>query len=393
MSGRGIFIGYRREDSQGEAGRLDDRLRPRYGTSRVFRDVYSSPAGVPFPESLLRTVASCRVLIVLIGKRWLELLDARLDAPDDWMRMELRTALSTRGVTVIPVLVQDATMPRAGDLPADIRAISSITAHELSDSRWEYDMERLLALVDTLVPPISRPPGPSAAGARDQAGPSPAPDRWHAWPPGAGGLRTVAVVAAIVFVGGVGVGLVPGLVISRDRVPAAGGPPGDGGPPPRQDGRPPPRSDPPDGPLLIQSMVTGRCVDPGARLAATSVVQGACANSPGDGQWRLVDAGGGLWEISSDGAAGCLAVPNAPSGADAPIVDRPCGGRTFHRWRLDELGEDRWRLVLPDTGQCLDLPGGRPADDVRLAPESACITGPDEVLWRLLPPAPPPPPR
>src|SRR3989440_5640569 len=35
MSMRGIFICYRHDDAQGEAGRIDDRLRPRYGADSV----------------------------------------------------------------------------------------------------------------------------------------------------------------------------------------------------------------------------------------------------------------------------------------------------------------------------------------------------------------------
>ena len=35
----GIFISYRREDSQELAGRLFDRLAQRFGKDRVFRDI------------------------------------------------------------------------------------------------------------------------------------------------------------------------------------------------------------------------------------------------------------------------------------------------------------------------------------------------------------------
>src|SRR5262245_3474895 len=148
MSVRGIFICYRHEDSQGEAGRIDDRLRPRYGADRVVRDVTSTPVGTPFPEHLMRKVATCGAVIVVIGRRWLDALAARLDRNDDWLRAEIRTALDSPGVTLIPVLVQGAAMPAPEQLPDDIRALATINAHELTDSRWEFDMRRLIEVVD-----------------------------------------------------------------------------------------------------------------------------------------------------------------------------------------------------------------------------------------------------
>jgi hypothetical protein len=161
MSAQGTFICYRREDSQGEAGRIDDRLRPRYGRERVFRDVHDSRPGVPFPDHLRGTVWYCRVALVVIGKRWVELLNARRDQADDWVRIEVETALASPGVTVIPVLVQGATMPGTDDLPDGIRALAYITAHELRDGRpWDDDMNRLIALIDRMVPPLPGQPPP-----------------------------------------------------------------------------------------------------------------------------------------------------------------------------------------------------------------------------------------
>src|SRR2546430_11778283 len=107
---RGAFIGNRHEDSQGEGGRIDDHLRRRYGPDRVFRDVYDTPAGVAFPDHLVGTVATCDAVIVVIGRRWLADLVARRDRADDWVRAEVRTALDSPGVTVIPVLVRGVSM-------------------------------------------------------------------------------------------------------------------------------------------------------------------------------------------------------------------------------------------------------------------------------------------
>jgi TIR domain len=215
MSAGGIFICYRHEDSQGEAGRIDDHLRGRYGAHRVFRDVYGIPIGRNFPDHLARTVAGCGVVIVVIGRHWLEFLLARPDRPDDWLRMEIRTALGCPDVTVIPVLVQGATMPASDELPDDIRAIATIAAQELSDSRWGYDMSRLAAVIDELVPPVTRPP---AAGSEPGGG-----DRVSARLRGGADTNrasTAAWVAGIVLMCGIGIGLTPAIVAARAEIPA-----------------------------------------------------------------------------------------------------------------------------------------------------------------------------
>jgi hypothetical protein len=64
---KGIFISYRRQDAAGYAGRLYDRLASHFGAERVFMDVEGIEPGLDFVEALERAVASCEVLIVIIG--------------------------------------------------------------------------------------------------------------------------------------------------------------------------------------------------------------------------------------------------------------------------------------------------------------------------------------
>ena len=45
---------------------------------------------------------------------------------------------------MIPVLVEGAQMPQAQDLPPTLQALTRLQAIEPSDSRWEYDMARLV---------------------------------------------------------------------------------------------------------------------------------------------------------------------------------------------------------------------------------------------------------
>ncbi len=112
----GVFLSYRREDTQHAAGRLADRIGERFASSQIFVDVDSIPPGVDFTQATAEAIERSDVLLALIGPRWITLKDAqgrrRLDDPEDFVVLELRAALE-RGIPVIPVLVDGARMPTA----------------------------------------------------------------------------------------------------------------------------------------------------------------------------------------------------------------------------------------------------------------------------------------
>ena len=147
----GIFISYRRDDSAGHAGRLFDRLVARFGKGAVFMDVEGIEAGVDFVETIEKAVGGCDVLLAVIGRGWLDSRDSegkrRLDDDQDFIRLETSAALA-RNVRVIPVLVEGARMPRAADLPEDLRPITRRQAVELRDSRWEDDIQALIGVLE-----------------------------------------------------------------------------------------------------------------------------------------------------------------------------------------------------------------------------------------------------
>src|SRR5260370_42709949 len=122
MSGQ-IFISYRRDDGSAWAGRLYDSLSRNFVSNQIFIDVDNLDPGVDFVEAIETSVGSCDVLIAVIGKRWLISADEegkrRLDKPDDFVRLEIATALK-RNIRVIPVMVDGAIMPRLSDLPDDL---------------------------------------------------------------------------------------------------------------------------------------------------------------------------------------------------------------------------------------------------------------------------------
>jgi hypothetical protein len=150
MNGQ-IFISYRRDDTSYPAGRLYDRLSVHFPSNQIFIDVDSIDPGEDFVKMIKKTVGSCDVLIAVIGKGWLASCDQegqrRLDNPEDFVRIEIGTALE-RDVRVIPVLVEGASMPRRGDLPDDIKSLVSRNALEVSHTRFRADSERLIGAVE-----------------------------------------------------------------------------------------------------------------------------------------------------------------------------------------------------------------------------------------------------
>lgn len=146
----GIFVSYRRDDSAGHAGRLFDRLSEHFGRERLFMDVDHIEPGEDFVQVIEAAVGSSAVLLVVIGRRWLtsgDMTARRLDNPNDFVRLEVAAALASN-VRVIPVLVQDATMPGPQELPDDLVRLSRRNAIELSDLRWNRDVDQLISVLE-----------------------------------------------------------------------------------------------------------------------------------------------------------------------------------------------------------------------------------------------------
>lgn len=142
-----IFINYRRSDSEGEAGRLFDELTLRFGPQSVFMDVAAIEPGRDFRKAIDQSVATCSVLLAMIGQEWLNSTDSqgtrRLDDANDFVRIELASALG-RDIPVVPVLVRGARMPRVEQLPDDLKELAYRNAVELTHARWKSDVQVLL---------------------------------------------------------------------------------------------------------------------------------------------------------------------------------------------------------------------------------------------------------
>ena len=110
-------------------------------------DVDTISPGSDFAEAIDRAVSQCDAVVAVIGRRWLDAAlpdgSRRLDEPNDFVRLELESALAN-GVSVIPTVVQGATFPDASSLPATLQPLAGRQGIELRDTAWRVDVQRLV---------------------------------------------------------------------------------------------------------------------------------------------------------------------------------------------------------------------------------------------------------
>jgi hypothetical protein len=148
-----IFLSYRREDSAGQAGRISDRLVRAFGNGAVFMDVHDIRPGINFVEQLKNEVVSCDAFLAVIGSRWLDAQEngqRRLDDPNDFVRIEISTALK-RDILFIPILLDGTKIPPANALPNDLKELSVRNGFELRHTTFREDLDRLVRLLDGLL--------------------------------------------------------------------------------------------------------------------------------------------------------------------------------------------------------------------------------------------------
>jgi hypothetical protein len=156
--GRAIFISYRRDDTEGEAGRLFDDLVRSFGEDSVFMDVSGINPGMDFRKAIDDNVASCGVLLAMIGPAWCSMKNSaggrRLDDPNDFVRLEIASALA-RNIAVIPVLVHDSKMPRPEELPDNLKDLAYRNSVEITHARWNSDVQLLTQALTRYVAPTA----------------------------------------------------------------------------------------------------------------------------------------------------------------------------------------------------------------------------------------------
>jgi uncharacterized membrane protein YhaH (DUF805 family) len=182
-----IILSYRRDDTGAIAGRIFDRLVGHYGADQVFMDIDSIPFGLDFREHIQETLKRCDVLLAIVGARWAapnEKGSFRINEENDWVRIEVEAALA-KNIPVIPVLIDNASLPAPASLPEGLRNLVFRRAAPVDSGRdFNPHMARLIKAMDQLlsrssvataveparIPPSPKPTvSPSKASAIDEA--------------------------------------------------------------------------------------------------------------------------------------------------------------------------------------------------------------------------------
>jgi TIR domain len=143
-----IFISYRRDDSRDTVGRVLDHLRLAFEEEHLFLDVNRQAPGEDYRRMIETALEQSDVLLVVIGPDWVKTTNRegrrRLLDPEDMVRIEIETALR-RDLRIVPVLVEDAGMPRPQDLPPSLEPLCYRSALPVRpDPEFQPDMQRLV---------------------------------------------------------------------------------------------------------------------------------------------------------------------------------------------------------------------------------------------------------
>ena len=162
-----VFLCYRHEDTPWFAHLLKERLQAHFDD--VFMDLNIKP-GDDFTEVITTALNQCKVLLALIGTKWVNVLDEqgqrRLDDPGDWVVQEIEEALNL-GVRVIPVLVDGAIMPKEAVLPAVLAPLANRHAVTIGHESFDVVAQTLINAIENELTKggtgLSQPDGPDAA--------------------------------------------------------------------------------------------------------------------------------------------------------------------------------------------------------------------------------------
>lgn len=110
-------------------------------------DVDSIELGLDFAEVINHSLSQCKVLIAIIGKKWLRAVGSqgrpKLRDPNDYVRIEIEIALQ-RGIRVIPILVEGASMPMNTELPDSMAPLSRRNGTAMSHARFNVEADQLM---------------------------------------------------------------------------------------------------------------------------------------------------------------------------------------------------------------------------------------------------------
>jgi hypothetical protein len=159
-----IAISYRRADSLAITGRIYDHLKDHFGKQSVFRDLDAIPLGVDFRQHIDQVLRQSDALLVIVGPDWVGATGQglpRIQEESDPVRVEVETALALN-TRLIPVLVGDAIMPDAKQLPPTLSEFAYRNALNV-DAGQDFDVH-INRLIDALREVLGMPSRAAMSG-------------------------------------------------------------------------------------------------------------------------------------------------------------------------------------------------------------------------------------
>jgi SIR2-like domain/TIR domain len=173
-----IFINYRHEDMPFAATILYRELQGPFGKENIFFDEGTLRPGMRFLEEIKSHLAGPPgAFLALIGTKWLPtMISHRQQGDEDYVAKEIELALSN-GWTVIPVLLNEASLPERDRLPPAVKALLDNQAARLRQTSLEDDIKNLSARLKEIRNTEDKPPAgiEPVIDVRDEKGPEPPP--------------------------------------------------------------------------------------------------------------------------------------------------------------------------------------------------------------------------
>ena len=145
-----VFISYRRTQAF-VAERIHERICDVFRSEKVFLDRTEIKPGAKFPAVIDQNLASAKVVLAIIDPTWISVQDQRtmrrrLDIKGDWVRIEIERGLREDKI-IVPVLIDDAPMPRTEQLPTSLRDLASRQAVRIHRETFADDVDALIRAI------------------------------------------------------------------------------------------------------------------------------------------------------------------------------------------------------------------------------------------------------
>jgi TIR domain len=121
-----------------------------FAPEQIFTDIDGIRPGSDFVKTIEKKVSECDVLVALIGERWITSSDGQV-AGDSIIQKILFEWRLRREISVIPVLVDGASIPQSPDLPDDLKPLARRNALRVSDTGFNDDCRRLVTAIEEVL--------------------------------------------------------------------------------------------------------------------------------------------------------------------------------------------------------------------------------------------------